>query len=104
MRKNIVALLVCVISLSLLPAFAYADEDGFTITFDTGEYSAIAPVTIYPDDQNKTVPKPANPEGNDHCLEYWTKEGSGHIGAMRTDTKTKKSLPLRHVQEPGARV
>ena len=76
MRKSIVALLVCVISLSLLPAFAYADGDGFTITFDTGEYSAIAPVTIYPDDQNKTVPKPANPEGNNHCLEYWTKEGS----------------------------
>lgn len=75
-RKNIVALLVCVIFLSLLPAFAYADEDGFTITFDTGEYGAIAPVTIYPDDQNKTVPKLANPEGNDHCLEYWTKEGS----------------------------
>ena len=76
MRKNIISLLVYIICLAMLPAFAYADEEGFTITFDTGEYGTIDPVTIFPEDDDNTVSKPTNPEGNAHCLEYWTKEGS----------------------------
>ena len=76
LKKNMLALLVCIICLSMVPSFVYADGEEYTITFDTGEYGAVAPVTIIPSNQDNTVSKPANPEGNDHCLEYWTKEGS----------------------------
>lgn len=77
LKKNILAVCISMILwLSSLPAFAYADGESFIITFDTGEYGAVEPVTITPSDENKTVQKPTNPEGNAHCLEYWTKEGS----------------------------
>ena len=85
-------MLVYIICLTILPAFAYADGESFTITFDTGGYGEVAPVTITPDEQNKTVRKPANPEGNDHCLEYWTKEGSDQAYDFSTPVESSFTL------------
>ena len=93
MKNRVFALLLCMLlCLSILPVSALAeDDDGFTITFDAGEYT-IAPVTIYPDDQNKTVPRPSNPAGNARCLEYWTKEDSDVAYDFNTPVESSFTL------------